>query len=125
MTYGLTGIDRASLVALLEEHDLMKEFDNLDNGVDTMIGKNGSVLSGGQRQLVWCLRVLLSEPEILILDEPTSSIDTHMKHVLNKILQMTMKNKTVIMVTHDEFLVSTASRVIIMKAGQIISDRRK
>jgi ABC-type multidrug transport system fused ATPase/permease subunit len=125
MTYGLTGIDRASLVAFLEEHDLMKEFDNLDNGLDTIIGKNGSVLSGGQRQLVWCLRVLLSEPEILILDEPTSSIDTHMKQVLNKILQMTMKGKTVIMVTHDEFLLSTASRVIIMKAGQIISDRRK
>jgi ATP-binding cassette subfamily B protein len=125
MTYGLTGIDRASLVAFLEEHDLMKEFENLDNGLDTMIGKNGSVLSGGQRQLVWCLRVLLSEPEILILDEPTSSIDTHMKQVLNKILQMTMKGKTVIMVTHDEFLLSTASRVIIMKAGKIISDRRK
>ena len=125
MTYGLAGIDRTSLVAFLEEHDLMKEFTNLDNGLDTMIGKNGSVLSGGQRQLVWCLRVLLSEPEILILDEPTSSIDTHMKQVLDKILQMTMKNKTVIMVTHDEFLLAKASRVIIMKAGKIISDRRK
>ena len=125
MTYGLTGINRASLLAFLEEHNLLKEFDNLDNGIDTVIGKNGSVLSGGQRQLVWCLRVLMSEPEILLLDEPTSSIDQHMKEVLDKILQMTMKNKTVIMVTHDGFLLSKASRVIIMKAGRIVSNRRK
>jgi ABC-type multidrug transport system fused ATPase/permease subunit len=123
ISYGVK-IDRESIIAFLETHDIMKEFDNLKNGIDTVVGKNGSILSGGQRQLVWCLRILMADPDVLILDEPTSSIDTHMKQVLDNILQIIMKNKTVIMVTHDDFLLAKASRVITMKAGMITSDRR-
>lgn len=106
----------------LMKYDVLKEFQNLENGLDTVIGKNGSKLSGGQRQLVWCLRVFLNNPDILILDEPTSSIDVRTKMILDRLLQDIMKHKTVIMVTHDDHLLQSANRVIVMKNGGIASD---
>lgn len=124
LTYGLD-IPRERVIDFLQEHDIMKEFTNLDNGLDTNIGKNGSKLSGGQRQLVWCVRVLLSNPDIIILDEPTASVDQKTKDLLLRLLDMTMVGKTVIMVTHDEYLISRANRIIYMRQGQIISDKSR
>ena len=105
---------------MLKSFDLETEFGSV--GLDTRIGKNGSKLSGGQRQLVWCMRVLLYDPDILILDEPTASIDEKTKSILQNMLDIIMKNKTVIMVTHDPFLVGIATRIVTIDHGQIKSD---
>ena len=122
ITYGMD-IPREQVINFLQKYDIMKEFNNLEDGLDTKIGKNGSKLSGGQRQLVWCIRVLLSNPDLIILDEPTASVDKKTKDLLLKLLDTAMKGKTVIMVTHDEYLVSRATRRIYMQRGQIISDK--
>jgi ABC-type multidrug transport system fused ATPase/permease subunit len=122
ITYGMD-IPRERVIDFLQEYDIMKEFNNLEDGLDTKIGKNGSKLSGGQRQLAWCIRVLLSNPDLIILDEPTASVDKKTKDLLLKLLDTAMKGKTVIMVTHDEYLVSRATRHIYMQRGQIIADK--
>lgn len=117
--YGNTHVTREYVNKILDEMGLLKEFRKLKHGVDTRIGKNGSLLSGGQRQLVWCLRVMLSRPEVLILDEPTSSIDEQSKLLLRALLDRFMKNKTVIMVTHDPKITSFANKFVYVDKGKI------
>jgi ABC-type multidrug transport system fused ATPase/permease subunit len=68
------------------------------------VGKGGMHLSGGQRQLVWCLRVFLKNPDVLLLDEPTASMDRESKDILLVLLSTLMKDRTVIIVTHDSYL---------------------
>jgi ABC-type multidrug transport system fused ATPase/permease subunit len=104
---------------------LQEEFARFDKGLDTIVGKNGSRLSGGQRQLVWCLRVVLQNPQILVLDEPTASVDDKTKAAMHKMLDTVMKGKTVVMVTHDSFLEGIATRTIKLANGVIVTDEQK
>lgn len=123
ITYGNKEVTREEVEKLLEEVGLLTEFKKHKNGLDTKVGKNGSMLSGGQRQLVWCLRVMLSNPEVLILDEPTSSIDEKSKKILRVLLERFMGDKTVVMVTHDPAIVSFGKKFIVIKKGQVESIR--
>jgi ABC-type bacteriocin/lantibiotic exporter with double-glycine peptidase domain len=66
--------------------------------------------------------VLLSNPEILILDEPTASLDEKTKNLMKNLFDRFMHNRTVIMVTHDPSLMKYANRLITMQKGHIISD---
>lgn len=125
ITYGNQKVTRDEVKQVLEEVGLLQEFNKHKHGLDTKVGKNGSMLSGGQRQLVWCLRVMLSNPEVLILDEPTSSIDEKSKLSLRKLLERFMKGKTVIMVTHDPAIVSFAKKFIIVEQGRIVDIKNK
>jgi len=120
--YNNPDITDEQIYELLFTLGLQDEFTQLENGLNTKIGKNGSKLSGGRRQLIWSLRVLLSNPEILILDEPTASLDENIKQLLIKLYDHFMANKTIILVTHDQTLMNYANRIIYLKDGQIIND---
>lgn len=89
-----------------------------DDGLLAQAGKNGSNLSGGQRQLVWCMRVLLGEPTALLLDEPTASMDAASRKAL---VSAMAKVPTVVLVTHDAAVSSAfATRTVELKDGQIV-----
>ena len=91
----------------------------------TNVGKNGSKLSGGQRQLVWLIRSILKNSKVVILDEPTSSLDEISKEQVIKFINKYTKNKIVILITHDKSLLKHVNRTIEFKAGSIIKDERK
>jgi len=110
-------LTEADVDALIQRLGLAKEFESV--GMDKPIGKNGSRLSGGQRQVVWCLRTIAQNPEIVIMDEPTASLDEKSKAILNRILEDMMKEKTVILVTHDKQLMEFADRKIYVENGRI------
>ena len=77
------------------------------------VGVGGERLSGGQRQLVWCLRAVLRAPKVLLLDEPTASMDETTKDVLMRLLQVAVtRGVTVILVSHDPRIVAACSRVV-------------
>lgn len=101
--------------ALVERLGLKDVFDNLDNGLNTLVGKNGSSLSGGQRQLVQMMRMMLMDPEIVVMDEVTASLDNDTKKRLFGIFDIALKGKTVIMVTHDDHLMKQATRIVDIK----------
>ena len=84
-------------------------------GVLTSVGKNGMNISGGQRQIIWCLRVLLQNPDILVMDEPTASMDKDTKDLMFEILKTMMSNRTVIMVTHDPYLIQLCTRQVFLR----------
>jgi ABC-type multidrug transport system fused ATPase/permease subunit len=119
--YGHEGMySRKDIENIIAKMDLAKEFASLADGIDTRVGKNGQMLSGGQRQLVWCLRVLLQRPDVVVMDEPTASLDEESKHTLWRMLKMLMRGKTVIIVTHDEFVKRIATRTIHIQDGKVV-----
>jgi ABC-type bacteriocin/lantibiotic exporter with double-glycine peptidase domain len=112
--FGNPGISRDTVVDLLEKFGLNEVFDKLEKGIDTSVGKNGSRLSGGQRQIVWFLRIYLQNPEILLMDEPTASLNEETKEVLWGLIKKGFADKTIIMSSHDDFLIKLATRKVKM-----------
>lgn len=119
--YGNKTHTRNDVEHVMRQFGLEEEFVRLEKGLDTIVGKNGSKLSGGQRQLVWCIRVLMYNPDVLILDEPTASVDEKIKQILHTMLNVLMRGKTVIMITHDPYLESIATRIIKIHEGNVTS----
>jgi ABC-type multidrug transport system fused ATPase/permease subunit len=120
--YGNPNITNEQIDNVIYDLEIEKEFINLKDGLNTPVGKNGNHLSGGQKQLVMTLRILLQNPDYLFLDEPTASMDTKTKEVLFRLLDKIMSGgnpKTVIMITHDPYLLKKANRKIYLKNGQI------
>ena len=103
---------RKEVIKLLEEFELNDVFNKMKKGIDSLVGKNGSKLSGGQKQVVWFLRIYLHNPEILLLDEPTASLSTKSKETLWRLIKKGFNGKTIIMASHDDFLIKMATRKI-------------
>jgi ATP-binding cassette subfamily C protein LapB len=91
-------------------------------GYDLKLTENGTGLSGGQRQTINLARALIHDPNVLILDEPTSSMDKTSEKKVVENLQRWARNKTVVFVTHREELIRIADRVLILKDGKVVSD---
>ena len=95
------------------------------NGYELQVGERGQNLSGGQRQNVALARALLLDPPILLLDEPTSSMDNTGEERLKQRLASISKNKTLLLVTHRASMLSLVDRLIIVDRGRIIADGPK
>ncbi len=92
----------------------------LEQGYQSIIGDRGSRLSGGERQRLTIARAVLKDPQILILDEATSSLDSESEHVVQEALQRLMHNRTSIVIAHRLTTIQHADQILVMKAGQII-----
>lgn len=125
IVYGLSAPPKTEeIMSTITQMGLTSFLENLPKGMDTNVGVHGSKLSGGQRQIIWILKAMFSKPEIIIMDEPTAAVDDNTKQNVHKLLTTVMKGKTVIMITHDPYLLKFASRVITMKEGVIVQDSR-
>ena len=91
---------------------------------DKPVGKKGSFLSGGQRQIVWVLRALFGKSKVIILDEPTSALDDESKENVKKMITYLTKNRTMIIITHEQELLEGMDRVIVFDEGKIIKDKK-
>lgn len=94
--------------------------ENLPDGFKTIIGDRGQKLSGGERQRISIARAFLRESPILILDEATSSLDTHSERAVQSALDELMTNRTTIMIAHRLSTIRNANLILVMKDGQII-----
>lgn len=86
----------------------------LPKGLHTIAGKSGSNISGGQRQMVWFLRVVLQDTPYILLDEPTSAMDLKTKQYVYKLIEKLKKNKTIVVVSHDSKIRSYSDEVILL-----------
>jgi ABC-type multidrug transport system fused ATPase/permease subunit len=92
----------------------------LPDGYDTRLGPRGVGLSGGQRQRIGIARVLLRDPSVLVLDEPTVGLDAATESTLIESLERLMVGRTSVMVTHSIALAARCGHVVVMDRGQIV-----
>lgn len=111
---------KASLISGV--HDFLGKH---EKGYDLIVGERGEGLSGGERQAVTLARAILSNPNILVLDEPTNMMDELSENQFKKKLIEIIKDKTVIIITHKPSLLSLVDRLIVIEDGKIIADGPK
>lgn len=115
-----TAPDRAVLRAA-ELSGVMEFLADSSAGLDTQVGERGDSLSGGQRQAVAIARALLYDPPILILDEPTASMDPASENRLRKRLQKICENKTTLLITHKGSMLALVDKLILIDRGKLIA----
>jgi ABC-type multidrug transport system fused ATPase/permease subunit len=108
---------------MVEKFGLTKIFVNLTDGFNTQVGVDGNELSGGQKQIIHLLRGFVKNNRILILDEPTSSIDIHHKQIIVELIKKISKDKTVIIISHDKQLFGLYDRIVEIEKGKVVSDK--
>lgn len=115
-----TAPDRAVLRAA-ELSGVMEFLRDNSAGLDTQVGERGEALSGGQRQAVAIARSLLYDPPILILDEPTASMDPASENRLKKRLTELCKGKTTILITHKGAMLGLVDKLILIDRGRLVA----
>ena len=109
-------MEKPSAAKLANAHRFISK---LPDGYETLVGERGVTLSRGQRQRIAIARALYKAPEILILDEATSSLDSAAeRYVQNAVQSMKKKGKTVIIITHRLSAVMHSDKIIVLKQGE-------
>ena len=92
---------------------------NLPNGYDTLVGERGMKLSGGERQRISLARAFLKDAPILILDEPTSSLDVHTEAAILDTIQELMKGRTTLMIAHRPSTLRDCNMILVLEDGRV------
>ena len=98
-------------------HEFITRF---PEGYDTFVGERGVKLSGGEKQRVAIARAILKNAPVLVLDEATSSLDSHSEALIQDALEVLMKGKTVIVIAHRLSTIMKMDRIVVMQGGQVI-----
>jgi ATP-binding cassette subfamily C protein LapB len=98
---------------------------SLSDGYETVIAEGGKELSGGQRQAICIARAFVGDPKIIIMDEPSSAMDSGSEQQLLEKLKDRLVDKTLILITHRGTLLSLVSRVVAFDNGRIVADGPK
>ena len=112
----------AALVRAVEIANLADYVNRHPQGFDMMVGERGDSLSGGQRKSVALARGVINEPPILLMDEPTGSMDHSTETAVKKHLQEFVKGRTWLVVTHRNSLLEMVDRIIVIDNGRLVAD---
>jgi ATP-binding cassette, subfamily C, bacteriocin exporter len=115
--------DMEKVLKVSEMLGMTKFIEQLPHGFNTYLGENGVSLSGGQQQRIAIARALYRNPEVLILDEATSSLDSSAEtFVINTLEILRKMNKTVIVIAHRLSTISVAQRIIVLDEGRVVQE---
>ena len=112
-------VDLWGALRLANAEDFVKE---LPQGIDTIVGDRGVRLSGGQRQRIALARALLRNPELLILDEATSSLDSESERLIQKSIEQVAQDTTILIVAHRLSTIAKADYVYVMRQGRVVEE---
>ena len=118
--YGDLDATRDQIVAAAAELGLGDWLDGLPHGLDTRVGQRGESLSAGERQLVALLRAHLSDPDLLVLDEATSSVDPALEMRIGRALERLMSGRTSVTIAHRLSTAENADEVIVFDRGRVV-----
>jgi ATP-binding cassette subfamily B protein len=114
---GATQKEIEEAARLANIHDTIMSF---PEGYNTLVGERGYRLSGGEKQRIAIARVLLKDPQVLILDEATSSLDTQSERLVQAALDSASANRTTIAIAHRLSTVVNADRIMVVSGGRIV-----
>jgi ATP-binding cassette subfamily C protein LapB len=121
ITLGHETAPDAAVLRAAELAGVMEFLRDSQHGLDTQVGERGEALSGGQRQSVAIARALLYDPRVLILDEPTASMDPASENRLRKRLDRLCAGKTTLLITHKGSMLALVSKLILIDRGRLVA----
>ncbi|QZE15772.1 ABC transporter ATP-binding protein/permease [Halosquirtibacter laminarini] len=120
VAYGLESCSDAEILSALKKAQCLDIIDKFPEGLDTIIGKNGVYLSGGEQQRICLARAILKDTPLVVLDEATAFSDPENEHLIQQALRELTKGKTVIMVAHRLTSVTDADMILVLDKGRIV-----
>lgn len=118
--FGSVSEDDERIINVIKKADFYKDIQNLEKGLDTVVGERGLGLSGGQKQRISLGRALYRNPEILVLDDSFSAIDANTESKIINSLKENRKNRTNIIISHRISAVEHADLILVMDNGEIV-----
>ncbi|MCD2198643.1 ABC transporter ATP-binding protein/permease [Halobacterium sp. KA-4] len=118
--YGTFDADRDEVVEAAKAAEAHEFITNLPEGYDTKVGERGVKLSGGQRQRIDIARAILKDPEILILDEATSDVDTETEMLIQRSLDRLTEDRTTFSIAHRLSTIKDADKIVVLEDGEIV-----
>ena len=116
---GKPGVSREEIIQAAKKASIHEMITSLPNGYDTEVGELGDTLSGGEKQRIGIARAFLHDAPMLLLDEPTSNLDSLNEGIILKSLEQESTGKTIVLVSHRESTMGIADKVINMEAGRV------
>jgi len=113
---GASDEDIEKAAAMAGAHEFINHF---ENGYDTDVGEGGNLLSTGQKQLISLARAVLAQPEIFIMDEATSSVDTLTEALIQRGMEYLMEGRTSFVIAHRLSTIKRADRIVVIEGGKI------
>jgi len=117
-----SGMGEQGLTAILQLAQLDELIGRLPQGIHTKIGEGNLELSAGERQLLTLARVMVRDPEILVLDEATANVDSETEILVERAIDATLSQRTSIVIAHRLSTIRRADRIIFMDSGQIVEE---
>ncbi|TKX43167.1 MULTISPECIES: ABC transporter ATP-binding protein [unclassified Halorubrum] len=115
-TFDATDEEVREAAEAAEAHDFIQ---NLPDGYDTMVGERGVKLSGGQRQRITIARAVLTDPDILVLDEATSDVDTETEMLIQRSLDRLTEDRTTFAIAHRLSTIKDADTILVLEGGKV------
>ncbi len=120
LEYGREGATKEECIAAAQQAEAHSFIERLPQGYDTVLGGGGESLSQGQRQLLTIARAIVSEPDVLILDEATSSVDTRTERRIQRAFDALVSERTSFVIAHRLSTVKDANAIIVLDRGRIV-----
>lgn len=124
IAYGREGIPMTAIKEAAEVANAAEFIETMAEGYDTFVGDRGIRLSGGQRQRIAIARAVVHEPQILILDEATSSLDTESEQLVQAAMDRVIQGRTSVVIAHRLSTVTHADKIVVLQSGQILDHGR-
>lgn len=122
IAYGFDDADEAAIEEAAEIARLLPTVRDFPRGFDTLVGERGITLSGGQKQRTAISRAVIRAPEILILDDALSSVDTHTEEEILRRLKPVLARRTSLIISHRVTTVREADRIVVLAGGRIVEE---
>ena len=122
ISYGSIQLSEEEILKAIDSANLNDLVNKLPEGLDSVIGEDGVKLSGGEKQRLSIARAIIKNPEILILDEATASLDSESEKKVHKAIDNIIKDRTVIIIAHRLSTIINADKIIVIDQGKIVEE---